>query len=153
VCRDCSSELRQAADAYTASNERLGPPAIVVISETGQILRHENLLDSHPYRSEDLSVCASTQFRRDKKSFRSLKSELLVDIAAAAKAAESNRYFHSLFMTVYLHFQDNSDPYPESNFLHVTNRRTKVGTTLCHRAMINFLHASMSARMGVPYSL
>jgi hypothetical protein len=110
-------------------------------------------LDSHPYRSEDLSACASTQIRRDKKSSRSLKSELLLDAGAAAKAAESVRYFQPLFMTVYLHFQDNSASCPESNFLHETNRLAKVGATLCHRAMIKFLHASMRTRMGLPYSL
>ena len=146
------SKLCQAADTHAAPKERFGPPAIVLISTTGQILRRDNLVDSHPYTSEELSVCAITQFHRDNKRFRSLKSKL-ANAAVVARAAESVGCFHLLFMTLYLHFQDNSDSYPESNFLHETNLRAKVGTTFFHRAMINFLHASMSTRVRLPHSL
>lgn len=69
MCWDYPSKLCQAAGAHTAPKERLGPPAIVLISKTGKILRRENLLDSHPYRSEELSVCLIMQFAANTKVF------------------------------------------------------------------------------------
>ena len=148
---DYPSKLCQAADAHTAPKERLGPPAIVLISTTGQILRRENLLDGHPHRSEEFPICTITHFRRESKSFRPLKSDLLRNPAGVAKASDSARHFYSIFMTLYLHFQDNSASYPESNFLNVTNRRTEVGATFFRRAMINFLHESSKQRNPKPF--
>ena len=86
-----------------------------------------------PSQSEDFSVGTVAPSRREDKSSRperSLKSAPPPNVAIANEAGRLVRYFGLSVVKVHLDFQDDSGMHAESNFLHETGLRAKVGTFL-----------------------